>query len=99
MAFDINDRTTWAWKPFNTTGMKPGDYLPNPDDSHSFYQLADAGDGSLRPALHRCAMETKDTQLVFNPELNVCNWSYNLDTDASVYEYCLQQGWLERDER
>ena len=46
-------------KPFDTTGMKPGDYLPNPDDSHSFYQLADAGDGSLRPALHRCAMETK----------------------------------------
>ena len=101
MAFDINDRTSWAWKPISSTGVKPGDYLPNPTDRHSFYQFAPAGDGALRPVLHQCPIENANTgtQQVFNPELNVCDFNQNLESDASIYEYCLQQGWLERDER
>ena len=80
-------------------GMKLGDHLPNPTDRHSFHQLADAGDGRLQPQLHQCSMETATVQQVFNPKLNVCDSSDNLSNDASIYEYCLQQGWLERDQR
>ncbi|MDQ3826637.1 MAG: hypothetical protein M3319_11910 [Actinomycetota bacterium] len=104
MAFDINDRTTWAWKPFDLTalqrrGMQVGDYLLNPTDRNSYYQLVNVGDGSVRLALHQCAMEDDTTRLVFDPILNVCGWSGNDDGDARSYEYCIQQGWLERDER
>ena len=49
MTFDINDCTTWTWKPIDTTGMKNGDYLPNPHDRLSFYQLAAAGNEGLLP--------------------------------------------------
>ncbi|MHC0061370.1 chitin binding peritrophin-A domain-containing protein [Nostoc sp. UIC 10890] len=53
-----------------------GQRLPNPDDKSSFYQCAYAdSDGSLRPVLQNCPMETATTRLVFDPELEVCNWS------------------------
>jgi hypothetical protein len=55
-----------------------GQYLPNPEDKHSFYQCAPADeDGGLRAVLHQCPMESAIIRLVFNPELNVCDYDLN----------------------
>ncbi|GAX45470.1 hypothetical protein NIES4075_64910 [Tolypothrix sp. NIES-4075] len=56
-----------------------GQYFPNPADKHSFYQCAPVdNNGALRAVLHQCAMEAGTTRLVFNPELNVCDWTDNV---------------------
>lgn len=58
--------------------LAEGDYLPNPDDAHSFYQVAQG-----RPILHQCPIENTFTRQVFNPELNVCDWSQNVSVDMN----------------
>lgn len=60
-----------------------GQYLPNPADCHSFYQCAWDRDHSLRAVLHQCAMEDAQNRLVFNTELNVCDWSTNVECRQS----------------
>lgn len=51
-------------------GLAVGEYLANPEDPHSFYQMGPGG-----PMLHQCPdMDDKGNKLVFDPSLNVCVW-------------------------
>ena len=49
-------------------GLDDGTYLPNPRDKGSFYMCHDGV-----PVLHQCP-----DSLVFNPEINVCDWPRNV---------------------
>jgi hypothetical protein len=51
VAFNINDRSTWAWTNEAVTDDGKG-YSLNPEDKHSFYQFSHDV-----PYLHYCAME------------------------------------------
>jgi hypothetical protein len=51
-------------------GLAVGEYLANPEDPHSFYQMGPGG-----PQLHQCPdADDKGNKLVFDPSLNVCVW-------------------------
>ncbi|MEU5216798.1 hypothetical protein AB0G79_11465 [Streptomyces sp. NPDC020807] len=38
--FDINDRDTWAWNDVHDVAVKEDDYLLNPLNAGSYYQVA-----------------------------------------------------------
>jgi len=88
VAFDINDRSTWAWihNGAVTESWAIDGYAINPRDRHSFYQFVNG-----RPILHQCPMETKTQKQVFNPMLNACVWSSNV-TEADIYQWAVEQG-------
>jgi hypothetical protein len=88
VAFNINDRSTWAWTNEAVTDDGNG-YSLNPKDKHSFYQFSDGV-----PYLHQCAMEDQSSRLIYNPELNVCDWSMN-HSEAKVYEWAVGRGLVE----
>jgi hypothetical protein len=91
VAFNINDRSTWAWT--NSAVIDDGNgYSLNPTDRHSFYQFSHG-----TPYLHQCAMEDDSNRLVYDPELNVCVWSADC-SEAKVYEWAVGRG-LVKDQR
>jgi len=52
VAFDINDRRTWAWVDDAVSESRANEgYLLNPEDRHSFYQLSNGV-----PYLHQCPL-------------------------------------------
>ncbi|OXA63905.1 uncharacterized protein LOC110841874 [Folsomia candida] len=60
-----------------------GQYIPNPADCHSFYQCSWGAGETLFPYYHNCPLETDTTRLVFDPTLNVCNWSSEVECKTS----------------
>ena len=51
-------------------GLAVGEYLANPEDPHSFYQMGTDG-----PHLHQCPeVDADGNRMVFNPELDRCVW-------------------------
>ena len=87
MAFDINDRKTWAWIDGAQTGKE---YQLNPDDPTSFYQVQ-AGSG--RPYLHQCPIidERTGEKQVFDPRLDACAFPRDV-TEADVYDWAVTNG-------
>jgi hypothetical protein len=89
VAFDINDRSTWAWIDEGSVSESWADdagYTVHPHDRHSFYQFSHGV--AYR---HQCPMEDSETRLVFNPKVNVCVWPRDI-TEAEIYEWAVGRG-------
>lgn len=95
MAFDINDRSTWAWIDQGTVTESWADdagYAINPKDRHSFYHFVDGVAN-----LHRCAWETTKDRQVFNPMRRFCDPARNV-SEAEIYNWAIRRG-LVKDQR
>ncbi len=80
-AFDINDRTTWAWIDDGNVSESWGrgeGYAINPSDRGSFYQIANG-----EPVLHQCPAGQ-----IYNPTLSVCDYPSSI-TEAAVYDWAV----------
>lgn len=87
MAFDIEDRTTWAW---NNNGSKfpleawAGDSTTldplNPANFYRFYGGQPYVE-SCPPGMH------------YHPEIAACDFPPNCE-EASIYDWCVKQGMV-----
>lgn len=96
MAFDINDRTTWAWIDggnVTKSWADDGGYAINPNGKTSFYQFT----GDV-PVQHNCALGTGGTeQLVFDPRADACVFPQDI-TEAEIHDWAVGRG-LVQDQR
>lgn len=87
VAFDINDRTTWAWA---NNGRVASDWADenglalNPEDKNSFYQLSNGV-----PYRHSCPEGQ-----VFDPRISVCSYPGEV-TEAEIYAWAVDRGLVE----
>lgn len=95
MAFDINDRSTWAW--IDDAMGKPGadgELRIHKENPERFYQFSHGV-----AYVHDCPIRDGVTgaRLVWNPRINTCDWPENVP-EADVYEWAVDQG-LVKDQR
>lgn len=87
MAFDIEDRTTWAW---NNDGSElpleswAGDNATlDPVDPANYYRFQGG-----QPYVEACP-----PGLRYNPVIGACDYPPNCD-EAYIYDWCVKQGMV-----